>query len=131
MNNKNSFFFDLLQTIATLRGENGCPWDQKQSLLSIKKYLREECEELIEAIDDNDHQNICEETGDMFFILILISQISADSGYFDINNVLQGINEKMIRRHPHVFANMPIGSEKELNKQWETIKSSEKGKKIN
>lgn len=131
MNDDKAVFFDFIDTIATLRGENGCPWDKKQTLDSLKKYLLQECEELLEAIDNKDPDHICEETGDVYFILTLISQINTESGHFNIYDVINGINKKMIRRHPHVFSNMSTGSDEELRKQWEDIKSLEKKKKTN
>ncbi|WP_028579181.1 MazG nucleotide pyrophosphohydrolase domain-containing protein [Desulfogranum japonicum] len=117
---------DLLATIATLRGEQGCPWDKKQTPQSLKKYLLEECRELAEAIDNDDQGNICEEIGDMYFILGMLSTMYAEAGIFPLDMPLKKINEKMIRRHPHVFAGTSYNSEEDLCRQWETIKSGEK-----
>ena len=125
----NDAFFSLCNTISQLRSQNGCPWDQKQTVKSLRKYFREECEELIEAMSENNPPHLCEEIGDVLFHLILLSEISAESGHFAIEDVIKGINDKMMRRHPHVFANSPMGDEEELKKQWEKIKLLEKGKK--
>ncbi len=125
----NNTFFSFCNTISQLRSQNGCPWDQKQTCKSLRKYLREECEELIEAMGNNDPSHLCEELGDVLFHLILLSEISSESGHFTIEDVIRGINAKMIRRHPHVFADTPTGDEEELKKQWEKIKSLEKEKK--
>ncbi len=125
----NNNFFSLCNTISQLRSRNGCPWDQKQTIESLKKYFKEESEELISAMGENDPLHLCEEIGDVLFHLILLSEISAESGDFTIEDVVRGINDKMIRRHPHVFADAPMGDEEELKKQWQKIKSEEKGKK--
>lgn len=129
MKRNDSAFNSLCTTISKLRKRNGCPWDQKQTCASLKKYIQEECEELIEAIDENTPPHLCEELGDVLFLLILVAEINEESAHFTIEDVISGINDKMIRRHPHVFANAPLGSEKELQKQWEKIKSQEKEKK--
>ncbi len=80
-------------------------------------------------MNENDPSHLCEEIGDVLFHLILLSKISSESGHFNIEDVIKGINDKMIRRHPHVFADTPMGDEEELKKQWKKIKSLEKGKK--
>ncbi|MDO8947574.1 MAG: MazG nucleotide pyrophosphohydrolase domain-containing protein [Desulfocapsaceae bacterium] len=121
----------LLHTVRSLLGPDGCPWDQKQSTLSLKKYFREEFAEIITAIDNNDPENLCEELGDMLFLVILMAEINKKNGTFTLQDILRNINEKMIRRHPHVFADGEKGTEEELEKQWRAIKSQEKEKKIN
>lgn len=124
-------FSHLLQTIRSLLGPEGCPWDQKQSTLSLRKYMTEEFTELIAAIDNNDHDNLCEELGDLLFLVILMAEINNKAGTFSLHDVLSRINEKMIRRHPHVFAGGKTGSEEEMERQWRAIKSQEKEKKTN
>jgi tetrapyrrole methylase family protein / MazG family protein len=119
----------LLDTIRSLLGHDGCPWDQKQTTLSLKKYFQAEFAEVIAAIDTNDHDNLCEELGDMLFLLILMAEINGKNNIFNLRDVIQNINEKMIRRHPHVFGEGKKGTEEELEKQWRAIKSREKGKK--
>jgi MazG family protein len=121
----------LLHTVRSLLGPDGCPWDQKQSTLSLKKYFKEEFAEIITAIDNNDPENLCEELGDMLFLVILMAEINQKNGTFTLQDILRNINEKMIRRHPHVFADGEKGTEEELEKQWRAIKSQEKEKKTN
>lgn len=124
-------FSALLQTIRSLLGPNGCPWDQKQSTLSLRKYLADECAELIAAIDNNDSDNMCEELGDILFLVVLMAEINSRSGSFTLHDVIRRINDKMIRRHPHVFAGGTKGSDEELERQWRKIKSQEKSEKTN
>ncbi len=96
-------FNELLALIHKLRSPNGCPWDQKQTPESFKPYLLEETHELAEAIDSGDIDNIKEELGDLFFQTNFIGTLYEDGGHFSIDDCIQGIIEKMIRRHPHVF----------------------------
>jgi tetrapyrrole methylase family protein/MazG family protein len=127
----NNVFVTFYDTILTLRGHNGCPWDKKQTTQSLKKYFREESNELIDAIDSGNPEHICEEAGDVLFLLALLAQIHNEKNEFNLDDILSGITKKMVRRHPHVFANAPVGSEEELNAQWEKIKSEEQSKKTN
>ncbi|MDK9707791.1 MAG: nucleotide pyrophosphohydrolase [Desulforhopalus sp.] len=126
MKNNNAALQTLFNTIGTLRGAQGCPWDKKQTCSSLIQYLQSECDELIAAIENNDHKNICEELGDVLYVLIMISAINKDKGVFDFSDVIQTINEKLIRRHPHVFAGKPYESEEQLAVQWQEIKASER-----
>lgn len=116
---------NLYEVIRRLRGPDGCPWDQKQTPQSIKKYLLEETHELADALSARNYEHICEEIGDLFFILSLIVHIYEEENHFSLDDVFSGITRKMIRRHPHVFAGMETGSEKELKEQWDAIKASE------
>jgi MazG family protein len=131
MPNTELHFTHLLRTIRSLLGPDGCPWDQKQTTLSLKKYFVEEFAEIIEAIDNNDPENLCEELGDMLFLVILMAEINEKNGTFTLRDIIGRINEKMIRRHPHVFAGGEKGTVEELEKQWRAIKSQEKEKKTN
>ena len=119
-------FSRLQQIVATLRGEQGCPWDIKQTPVSLKKYLLEECQELIEAIDHGSHQDVCEEIGDVFFILTMLTDIYSAQQEFTATDVFAAINDKMIRRHPHVFGDSQVTDEQELRAQWLRIKDQEK-----
>ncbi len=119
-------FNRLEQVVATLRGENGCPWDIKQTPSSLKKYLLEECHELAEAIDKGGEKEICEEIGDVFFILTMLIAMFAEHNHFTGGDVLDGIITKMIRRHPHVFGNVSLADADELQAQWQLIKAQEK-----
>jgi tetrapyrrole methylase family protein/MazG family protein len=122
-------FAHFRQTIAILRGPNGCPWDQKQTHESLKKYLIEEVYELIDAIDEGDVDGIMEELGDVLLQVMLHAQIGEDEGYFSIEDVIEGVNEKMIRRHPHVFGDITVEDADEVVSNWEQIKKAEKGER--
>jgi len=124
----NKHFTDLYDLIKQLRGPSGCPWDQKQTPESIKKYLIEEAGELAVAISHKNSQHVCEEIGDSLFILLMIIRIYEEDNSFTITDVLSGISKKMTRRHPHVFAGKKTGNDDELKEQWEAIKAQEKNK---
>jgi uncharacterized protein YabN with tetrapyrrole methylase and pyrophosphatase domain len=124
-------FQTFCRTIRTLRSPEGCPWDRKQTMQSLQKYIKEESDELLEAIQSNDPGHICEESGDLLFLIALVAEINHEEGTFSMADVIDRINKKMIGRHPHVFAGTPVGSEEELKKQWQKIKSEESLKKIN
>jgi len=113
--------------IATLRGPNGCPWDQKQTHESLKKYMLEEVHEFLAAIDDEDDFGMVEELGDVLLQVFLHAQIGEDNGYFNLEEVLSSISEKMIRRHPHVFGEVSVEDADEVVANWEAIKKQEKG----
>ena len=121
-----SEFNGLVTTIRKLRGKNGCPWDKKQTIESLEKYLNEEFEEIIQAIDTDDPGNLCEELGDFLYLIIMLAEISEKNKHFDLGDVIRGINEKLTRRHPHVFGDAVITDEKSLRQQWGRIKAEEK-----
>jgi len=118
----------LIDTIRALRGPQGCPWDRRQTSLSLLKYLKSECDELHEAITGDDSRNTSEELGDLLYIIIMISEINKDLNKFELSDVLHNINEKLIRRHPHVFAGATYENEEQLTAQWQAIKAEEKRK---
>src|SRR3989338_7297266 len=131
-------FEDLVKIMERLRGNDGCPWDKEQNRKSLKPYLIEETYEVLEAIDEGKPEKIKEELGDLLFQILFHAQISKDMGEFDINDVIEKIHEKMIRRHPHVFSTPPIPplqrgggtggiNAKDALAQWEDIKKKEKG----
>jgi uncharacterized protein YabN with tetrapyrrole methylase and pyrophosphatase domain len=91
-------------------------------------YLKSETAELVSAIENDDSGNICEELGDLLYIILMIAEIHGDLGNFDLTDVLQQIDDKLIRRHPHVFAGTSFESEAQLAEQWQSIKASEKKK---
>ena len=122
-------FARLYSIIKQLRGEHGCPWDLRQTPTSIKKYLLEETAELAEAIDSADAPHVREEIGDLLYILILLMLMFEEQGDFRGHEVFAAIADKMIRRHPHVFAGHKAGTESELRAQWEEIKATEKNDK--
>lgn len=124
----NHTFPRLVEVIARLRGPGGCPWDQKQTHESLREYTIEEVYELIDAIDNEDDENIIEELGDLLMHVLLHSQIGMDNGYFSIDDVIRSITEKMIHRHPHVFGDTDVSSVDEVLTNWEMLKEEE-GKK--
>ena len=97
--------------------------------VSLKKYLIEEFEEILEAVENNDLTNLCEELGDFLYLIVMIAEINRENKAFSLRNVLEGVNEKLIRRHPHVFSGTTVADESALRKQWEKIKAAEKGGK--
>lgn len=119
-------FVRLCETIAKLRSPEGCPWDRQQTLSTIKPYTLEETCELLEAIDSDENDAICEELGDVLLQVVLDSQIAKDEGRFDIIPVIEGITEKMIRRHPHVFGDETASSAAEVTQHWDKAKNAEK-----
>lgn len=120
---------ELLEIVATLRSENGCPWDREQTHESMKVCLVEECGEVIEAIDNKDDENLIEELGDVFLQVLMHSQIAKEEGRFTFDDVVQVLSEKMIRRHPHVFGGLKAGNAQEALDNWKAIKALEKEKK--
>lgn len=122
-------FLKLVDILEKLRGEHGCPWDKKQTHQTLMKYLFEESEEYNQAVQKQDYENMKEELGDVLLQVIFHAQIAKENKKFDIYDVLDTINEKMIRRHPHVFGNSKATTEEEIRKEWEKIKVEEKLKK--
>ncbi|WP_144553620.1 nucleoside triphosphate pyrophosphohydrolase [Peribacillus simplex] len=120
-------FSKLRQVIAELRGPDGCPWDKKQTHESLKKYLIEEAYELIDSIDEEDDEGMIGELGDVLLQVMLHSQIGEDEGMFTIDDVIEGITAKMIRRHPHVFGDVEVNGEEDVLVNWQKIKEDEKG----
>ncbi len=120
-------FSKLRRVIAELRGPDGCPWDKKQTHESLKKYLIEEAYELIDSIDEGDDEGIIGELGDVLLQVMLHSQIGEDEGMFTIDDVIEGITAKMIRRHPHVFGDVEVNGEEDVLVNWQKIKEDEKG----
>jgi MazG family protein len=117
---------ELINLIETLRGKNGCPWDQKQTPGSMSIYLIEEMYELVEAIIRKDSDNVCEELGDVFFHILFITSIYKEKGKFDLEEVIGKVTEKMLRRHPHVFGDTRVENVEDVRKQWHHIKQTEK-----
>ncbi|MCI8453369.1 MAG: nucleotide pyrophosphohydrolase [Lachnospiraceae bacterium] len=116
------YTFDDLKTIMTrLRGKDGCPWDRAQTHESLKRYLVEECGEVLEAIDNQDTENLCEELGDVLYQIMIHSEIEKEKGSFCVDDVVDGICKKMVRRHPRVFG----GADMSAEASWEEIKKKE------
>lgn len=117
----------LIDLIAALRGENGCPWDRKQTPSTLTVYLIEEMFELVEAINTNDADGVLEELGDVLFQLLFVAQMYQQDGWFSLDQVLERIIQKMVRRHPHVFGSEKAANTGEVKAQWRRIKQQEKG----
>ena len=120
-----SLFVKLTELIKTLRSENGCPWDRKQTIRSFHHYVLEEYHELVAAINDVNHSEMIEETGDLIFLVIFLGCMIEDEGYGSLAEILTGAHEKMTRRHPHVFGNLTVSDDKEVIENWSKIKASE------
>ena len=125
-----TLFKDLVRIMEKLRSKDGCPWDKHQTHSSLLKYLYSEADEVKAAIRKKDWDNLCEELGDVLLQIVFHSQVAKESGLFDISDVVKGINEKLIRRHPHVFSGKKVSSSKEVIKQWDEIKKLEKAGKF-
>jgi tetrapyrrole methylase family protein / MazG family protein len=121
-------FGELVRIMARLRGENGCPWDREQTHASIKPYLLEETYEVLESIDENDPAKLEEELGDLVLQVVFHAQMADETGLFTIADVLRGINEKLRRRHPHIFGDVKADTAQEVLFNWEQIKKLEREK---
>lgn len=119
-------FEDLVGIMKTLRGENGCPWDRKQTHESLKRHLIEEAYEVIEAIDEGDSGHLEEELGDLMLQIVFHGLIEEESGYFDLTDVTDGISRKLLRRHPHVFGDATAANAEEVESIWASVKAEEK-----
>jgi len=126
----NSSFEKLVAVMARLRNpDNGCAWDVKQNHRTLIPYLIEEAYEVIEAIDQNDPDCLCEELGDLLLQIVFHAEIAQSEKRFSIDDVVKGITSKLIRRHPHVFEEQPAGNAEEALARWNEIKAEEKKKK--
>src|SRR5471032_694408 len=117
---------DLRQTIARLRGPGGCPWDQEQTHATLVRCLIDEVSELIDTIDRNDHPHMREELGDVLIQIVFHACIAEEQGLFNFDDVAREINEKLIRRHPHVFGTGKLETSEQVLVQWDVIKATEK-----
>ncbi|MDH5301891.1 MAG: nucleoside triphosphate pyrophosphohydrolase [Gammaproteobacteria bacterium] len=117
----------LLDIMARLRDpQSGCPWDQKQTYQTIVPYTLEEAYEVAEAIENNDYAELKDELGDLLFQVVFYAQIAKEEKRFDFADVVQAISEKMLRRHPHVFADVQVNSTDDIKQNWEQIKTAER-----
>ncbi len=121
----NFSFERLVEIMDRLRSEEGCPWDREQTRESLKPFLIEEAYELLEALEENAPEKIKEELGDLLFQIIFHARIAKEKGEFDIRDVLEHITEKMLSRHPHVFADDRVTSSEEVIDRWEEHKKRE------
>jgi tetrapyrrole methylase family protein/MazG family protein len=116
----------IIDLIETLRGEDGCPWDKKQTPQTILAYLLEETYELMDAVESGDPMEVCGELGDVLFHIFFLVSLFQEMGHFDIKDVVDLNVKKMIHRHPHVFGDGNVDSADEVRKQWYKIKMGEK-----
>ena len=123
---------ELVEIVAALRDkEYGCSWDSVQTHESMKKCLTDECQEVLDAIDNKDDENLCEELGDIMLQVLLNAEIAKERGAFTFDDVVNGLADKLIRRHPHVFGDEPRPESPEDGlKMWKKIKAKEKENKI-
>lgn len=120
-------FDALLEVAAKLNGPGGCPWDLKQSFFSLQPYVIEEAFEVVEAVDLNEDQKILEELGDLLYTVIFYGKIAEKEGRFTLEDVIESIKEKLIRRHPHIFGDVKVSDPDEVAQRWEKIKKEEQG----
>lgn len=119
-------FLRLVQTMDRLRAPDGCPWDKVQTEATVKNHLLEEAYEVLAAVEANNPQNVCEELGDLLFLIIFLTLIYEERGLFNINDVMEGISAKITRRHPHVFGTGKCSDASEVKENWYRIKRQEK-----
>ena len=122
-------FIELVDIVKKLRAPGGCPWDREQTPKSVAPYVIEESHELVEAINSGNKAHTCEELGDVLLQVVLQAQMFAEAGDFTITDVIKGISQKLVRRHPHVFGGSKVKNSKEVLVNWEKIKSDEKKEK--
>ena len=123
-------FIRLVEIMATLRSPEGCPWDREQTIDSLKPFVLEEAYEVVHAIDRHDHAALCGELGDFVFEAVFLAQMESEAGHFTIADALKSIADKLVRRHPHVFARAAgepaLGSADQVRVRWEEIKAQER-----
>jgi MazG family protein len=124
-------FDRLVQIMATLRGPDGCPWDREQTPASLTRFVLEETYEVLDAIDRGNHADLCEELGDFLFQAVFLAQLEYEAGRFSITDSLRAITEKLVRRHPHVFARdrgePALDTADDVRVRWDAIKAQERG----
>ena len=119
-------FYELVDVMKKLRAPDGCPWDREQTLETLKKTLVEECYEVVEVMEEEKHEELKGELGDLLLQVVFQAEIMEEKRYFDINDVCKEITEKLIRRHPHIFGDVKVRGSDEVLTNWEEIKKTEK-----
>ena len=119
-------FAEMIGIIAKLRGPEGCPWDRKQTLESLAPNILEEAEEVSEAVQSKDVDNLCEELGDLMMVIFMEIEIAKEKNLFTYSDVLKGAIKKFVRRHPHVFGDVKVSTSEEALAVWKKIKREEK-----
>lgn len=127
MENSLDKFETLVAIIARLRGSGGCPWDKEQTHESLREALLEESYEVLEALDEKNRRRLSEELGDLLMQIVFHAQIAAEAGEFQIGDVIEGINHKLLYRHPHVFGSVKVKDAGEALVSWEALKKKERG----
>jgi tetrapyrrole methylase family protein/MazG family protein len=122
-----SQFATLVDIIARLRASDGCPWDREQTHSSLRENLLQECYEVLEALDESDSKKLCHELGDLLMQIVLHVQIATEAGEFELGDVINSINTKLIHRHPHVFGSLKVKDVDEVLVNWEALKKEERG----
>ena len=130
-------FRELVEIVIRLRGPDGCPWDREQTLPDLGRYIAEEAAEVVQAIESHqsteggDAEAVAEELGDVFFNILLAARIAEEAGQFDLERVLTGVRDKIVRRHPHVFGDAKADTMEEVYEHWNRVKAEEKRAKEN
>ncbi len=119
-------FDSLLHVADRLLGPNGCAWDKKQTFLTLQPYVLEEAHEVLEAIDADDDRKMVEELGDLLYTIVFYGKLAEKNGRFSMNEIVDAVREKLIRRHPHVFGEIKVDGVDDIVKNWEKIKAEEK-----
>ena len=122
-------FARLVEIMARLRAQGGCPWDREQTFDTIKPYLLEETYEVLDSIDARDWDGLADELGDLLLQVVFFSQMAQEAGYFDVTDAIEAINSKLVRRHPHVFADGDAKTADDVTRKWDEIKATEKAAK--
>jgi tetrapyrrole methylase family protein / MazG family protein len=122
-------FEGLMDLMARLRAEDGCPWDREQTPATIKRYLLEEVYEVVDAVDRQASDQVADELGDLIFMAIFLAHLYGEEGQFQMDQVLRRVGDKMVRRHPHVFGDRKVDSASQVKLNWEEIKQQEKPQK--
>jgi tetrapyrrole methylase family protein/MazG family protein len=125
--NTGRLFDELCRLSSFLRTEDGCPWDRAQTLETLTPYLMEEASEAVEAVEHKEMNRLGEELGDLLYLVVFMADAASSEGAFHIDQVLEGIRDKLHRRHPHIFGDQKTISTDQVKSQWETIKKEEKG----
>jgi MazG family protein len=115
----------LVELVARLRGPDGCPWDREQTPETVRRYVLEEAYEVVDAVEHGSPAHVAEELGDLLFMLLFLAHLYGEEGAFRLDEVLERVAEKMIRRHPHVFGNRQVNSSAQVKENWEEIKRRE------
>ncbi len=123
---KRALFADLVEIMALLRSPRGCPWDREQDHRSLRRCLLEEAYEVLEAVDRDDPEALCQELGDLLLQVVFHAQLAAEAGQFDIGDVIQGLHDKLVERHPHVFGDKTIETAEGVIEEWESLKRQQR-----